>query len=171
MYRSQNKQRLFSYTALILTLLAWTIWRAPTNASKWRTGFNSAFEGLRIGIRWNVSCSRLVNFLLSIPIWRVGTQVRSINGDHEEEIFRLPSSPVNTTKIGDALHPAKCRTVTSCVVLCRARQLLGRKLFSTRLDCAGNEPQPVGRRTIISVRGAWSVCLPQCYNVCKTTEL
>ena len=33
--------------ALTLILLTWTIWRAPTNASKWRTGFNSAFKGLR----------------------------------------------------------------------------------------------------------------------------
>ena len=30
---------------LTLILLAWTIWRAPTNASKWRMGFNSAFKG------------------------------------------------------------------------------------------------------------------------------
>ena len=27
-------------------LLMWTIWRVPTNASKWRMGFNSAFKGL-----------------------------------------------------------------------------------------------------------------------------
>jgi hypothetical protein len=26
--------------------LAWTTWRAPTNASNWRMGFNSAFRGL-----------------------------------------------------------------------------------------------------------------------------
>ena len=26
---------------LTLTLLTWTIWRDPTNASKWRMGFNS----------------------------------------------------------------------------------------------------------------------------------
>ena len=32
--------------ALTLTLLTWTIWRAPTNASKWRMGFNSAFKGI-----------------------------------------------------------------------------------------------------------------------------
>ena len=34
--------------AYILTpiLLTWTIWRTPTNASKWRMGFNSAFKGL-----------------------------------------------------------------------------------------------------------------------------
>ena len=32
---------------LTLTLLRWTIWRAPTNASKWWMGFNSAFKGLR----------------------------------------------------------------------------------------------------------------------------
>jgi hypothetical protein len=31
---------------LTLFLLTWTIWRAPTNASKWRIGFNSAFKGL-----------------------------------------------------------------------------------------------------------------------------
>ena len=33
---------------LTLILLTWTIWRAPTNASKWRMGFNSAFKALRI---------------------------------------------------------------------------------------------------------------------------
>ena len=32
---------------LTLTPLTWTIWRAPTNASKWRMGFNSAFKGLK----------------------------------------------------------------------------------------------------------------------------
>ena len=31
---------------LTLALLTCTIWRAPTNASKWRMGFNSAFKGL-----------------------------------------------------------------------------------------------------------------------------
>ena len=33
---------------LTLTLLTWTIWRAPTDASKWRMGFHSAFKGLII---------------------------------------------------------------------------------------------------------------------------
>jgi hypothetical protein len=37
-------------TRLTLNLLTWTIWRAPTNASKWRRGVNSAFKGL-IGLR------------------------------------------------------------------------------------------------------------------------
>jgi hypothetical protein len=32
--------------SLTLILLTWTIWGAPTNASKWRMGFNSAFKGL-----------------------------------------------------------------------------------------------------------------------------
>ena len=32
---------------LTLILLTWTIWRAPTNARKWRMGFNSAFKGLK----------------------------------------------------------------------------------------------------------------------------
>ena len=35
-----------SAVRLTLILLTWTIWRAPTNASKWRMGFNSAFKGL-----------------------------------------------------------------------------------------------------------------------------
>ena len=34
-------------TILTLILLTWTIWRVPTNASKWRMRFNSAFKGLR----------------------------------------------------------------------------------------------------------------------------
>ena len=34
------------YASLTLILLTSTIWRAPTNASKWRMGFNSAFKGL-----------------------------------------------------------------------------------------------------------------------------
>ena len=37
--------------SLTLTPLTWTIWRAPTNASKWRTGFNSAFKGLMWSLR------------------------------------------------------------------------------------------------------------------------
>ena len=32
---------------LTLILLTWTKWRVPTNASKWRMGFNSAFKGLK----------------------------------------------------------------------------------------------------------------------------
>ena len=36
----------FFYKLLTLILLTWTIWRAPTNASKWRMGFNSTFKGL-----------------------------------------------------------------------------------------------------------------------------
>jgi hypothetical protein len=35
-----------SHKSLTLILLTWTIWRAPTNASKWRMGFNSTFKGL-----------------------------------------------------------------------------------------------------------------------------
>ena len=34
-----------------LTLLTWTIWRAPTSASKWRMGFNSVFKRLIYVIR------------------------------------------------------------------------------------------------------------------------
>jgi hypothetical protein len=46
--------------SLTLILLTWTIWRAPTNASKWRMGFNSAFKGLTL-------------ILLTWTIWRAPT--------------------------------------------------------------------------------------------------
>ena len=36
---------------LTLILLTWTTWRAPTNASKWWMGFNSAFKGLTRGLQ------------------------------------------------------------------------------------------------------------------------
>ena len=35
---------------LTLNLLMWRIWWAPTNASKWQMGFNSAFKGLILHI-------------------------------------------------------------------------------------------------------------------------
>ena len=35
-----NELSMFHIRALTLILLKWTIWRAPNNASKWRTGFN-----------------------------------------------------------------------------------------------------------------------------------
>ena len=53
--RKTTKKKLFNIASicvkdsciiLTLTLLTWTIWRAPTNASKWRMEFNSAFKGL-----------------------------------------------------------------------------------------------------------------------------
>ena len=41
-------------------LLTWTIWRAPTNASKWRMGFNSAFKGLiKVLAYWRRSCCEI----------------------------------------------------------------------------------------------------------------
>ena len=51
-YRLKHTYLSLSFTVsvlyLTLILLTWTIWRAPTNASKWRMGFNSAFKGLNI---------------------------------------------------------------------------------------------------------------------------
>jgi hypothetical protein len=45
---------------LAFILLTWTIWRAPTNASKWRLGFNSAFKGLTTG-GWKISIMGSMN--------------------------------------------------------------------------------------------------------------
>ena len=44
-----NKIRNFIDQFLALILLTWATWRAATNASKWRMGFNSAFKGLNKG--------------------------------------------------------------------------------------------------------------------------
>ena len=39
--------RPLSFNLLTLILLTWRIWWAPTKASKWQMGFNSAFTGLK----------------------------------------------------------------------------------------------------------------------------
>ena len=46
-------------SSLTLMLLTWTKWRAPTNASKWRMGFNSAFKGFMyyLSLVWDWSLS------------------------------------------------------------------------------------------------------------------
>ena len=49
----------FAFRCLSLILLTWTIWRAPTNASKWRVGFNSAFKGLN----WSETKTKSLKFL------------------------------------------------------------------------------------------------------------
>ena len=42
LYQPRKKEK----KNLTLILPTWTKWRAPTNASKWQMGFNSAFKGL-----------------------------------------------------------------------------------------------------------------------------
>ena len=39
-----------TFIVLTLFLLKWRIWRAPNNASKGQTGFNSAFKELIVGL-------------------------------------------------------------------------------------------------------------------------
>ena len=56
---------------LTLILLTWTIWRAPTNASKWRMGFNSAFKGLIHKIAAHV-CIEYVVWITSVMSKRGG---------------------------------------------------------------------------------------------------
>ena len=50
LHRAKKKYRYVPWRSLKvhlpLTLLTCRKWRAPTNASKWRVGFNSAFKGL-----------------------------------------------------------------------------------------------------------------------------
>jgi hypothetical protein len=75
---SRNLTSFIARTLLTLILLTWTKWRAPTNASKWRMGFNSAFKGLtrssicfcwsRFHRRWKMCVSRSW-FLLAVASW------------------------------------------------------------------------------------------------------
>jgi hypothetical protein len=55
---------------LALILLTWTIWRAPTNASKWRMGFNSALKWLKCNILyqkyWNAWHINKLSILFTI---------------------------------------------------------------------------------------------------------
>ena len=73
-YSSQHLLHVFLQITIItltLILLTWTIWRAPTNASKWRMGFNSTFKGLmdiiyfmhRVLVRWLRHVSDETNIL------------------------------------------------------------------------------------------------------------
>jgi hypothetical protein len=48
LHANETQNISFRKTLLTLILLTWTICRAPTNASKWRMGFNSAFKGLNV---------------------------------------------------------------------------------------------------------------------------
>jgi len=44
-YTASHSRRCWPLT---LTPLTWRIWWAPTNASRWQIGFNSAFKGLNM---------------------------------------------------------------------------------------------------------------------------
>ena len=51
---------------LTLIILTWKIWWASNNASRWQMGFNSAFKGLNVLVRWYTNDSiRLINKNLS----------------------------------------------------------------------------------------------------------
>ena len=70
-----------AFKGLTLILPTWTIWRAPTNASKWRMGFNSVFKGLsnkylNSSILSSVNCLTLSasffgisKFIYNICVW------------------------------------------------------------------------------------------------------
>ena len=50
-------------------LLTWTKWRAPTNASKWRMGFNSAFKGLMPFLRLYKLCRVKSGLITDGYVW------------------------------------------------------------------------------------------------------
>ena len=54
---------------LTFTLLVWTIWWGPNNASKWRMVFNSAFKGLKNSL-WNLNkiAKRAFRYVIYRPL-------------------------------------------------------------------------------------------------------
>jgi len=57
----------------------------------------------------------IFSYTFSIGLaFRTGLEMVTKRG----KFFRLPSSPVNTTKIGDALNHTKCHALISCVWCC-----------------------------------------------------
>ena len=61
------------HPVLTLTLLTWTKWRAPTNASKWRVGFNSAFKGLTNPK--HLSVAKIIKRLCSFCDWTIFSRI------------------------------------------------------------------------------------------------
>ena len=53
-YKTSQLKTVLICLYLTLVLLTWTIWRAPTNDSKWQMGFNSAFKGLSDHLKPNL---------------------------------------------------------------------------------------------------------------------
>ena len=98
---------------LTLILLTWTIWRAPTNASKWRMGFNSAFKGLNTTICLSfiyVKCNKSIANLKLIDnliycMWRtVLTDFTTWSG-----IF-WPAAAIDCLRaISDGMISVECR--------------------------------------------------------------
>ena len=69
-------------TLLTLTLLTWTIWRAPTNVSKWRMGYNSAFKGLNLLNQQHVRdvCIRISSYTKTLPHFTLNDVSSSVTG-------------------------------------------------------------------------------------------
>ena len=55
-FRAGTTSCILPHTTLTLILLTWTIWRALTNAGKWRMGLNLAFKWLNIQNREAITC-------------------------------------------------------------------------------------------------------------------
>ena len=91
---------------LTLTLLTWTKWRAPTNASKWRMGFNSAFKGLT----WNGANSWTLKIgpigCTETSEWNYTHTLRNIkkSADFKEKVY-ISTCLVTTSTANPATDP------------------------------------------------------------------
>ena len=67
---------------LTLILITWTIWWAPTNASKWRMVFNSGFKGLIFIYDWtqNMLCMRTPRNYVIVHSYHNFMELRNVFG-------------------------------------------------------------------------------------------
>ena len=99
---------------LTLTLLTWTIWRAPTNASKWRIGFNSAFKGLRV-LPSHASqdhCLPELRYRLKFPTVFLGNlpffskpEEKFVPNHHASKIYTSLKMQIYTSEVSKLSHP------------------------------------------------------------------
>ena len=124
----------------------WTMWWTPTNASKWQTGFNSAFQGLKAVI----CCSELQavcfcwapNYIMSChhSLWAVMASCSDIHWRH----FNLRICKWRNVC---ARISCSCVIMWSFAVKNDSRNTSARSLFAiysteNRLRCAGPVQMP-----------------------------
>ena len=105
-----------------LTLLRWTIWRAPTSASKWRMGFNSAFKELNEPKNNNRTANYAYHPLNRVfwdvtPVGKVAVDVSgdlgafSFNGRRQKLCQHSPSDTPSLPSVNSDENPKPCSTL------------------------------------------------------------
>ena len=148
------KLKITLFISLTLILLTWRIWWAPTNANKWRMGFNSAFKGLRKMAGFGTSVFILNNGMLrgkylysqyvllaTILLWGLAVTRAGLDGSGNGQMFnrsRLLNNWINpcTNVICEELLVAQ--TFKKRPALCGIRN----SFPSSQVTITGNNSEP-----------------------------